>query len=245
MAGSVGNITTDITREGLIFNMDAANRGSIAPSSTVAINTINPAISGTFENTTAYDTSLIVPTFDFDGVDAAVNCGNNFNIGDSGTDTPLSCVSWIYPIGSSTFPIISRSGASGDNGQREFYLTLNSSRKIEVWFYKVSSSNYIGRSRAVGLNQNEWHCVGFTYDGSKASSGVTLYLNGVAQSATGYDVSYTGMSNVAPAFRIGGYTFLENLNSNGNIGSIQLYNRALLASEMLHNYNALKGRFGL
>ena len=53
------------------------------------------------------------------------------------------------------------------------------------------------------------------------------------------------MSNVAPAFRIGGYTFLENLNSNGNIGSIQLYNRALLASEMLHNYNALKGRFGL
>ena len=90
MAGSVGNITTDITREGLVFNMDAANRGSIAPSSTVAINTINPAISGTLENTTAYDTSLIVPTFDFDGVDAAVNCGNNFNIGDSGTDTPLS-----------------------------------------------------------------------------------------------------------------------------------------------------------
>ena len=243
MAGSVGNITTDITREGLIFNMDAANRGSIAPSSTVAINTINPAISGTFENTTAYDTSLIVPTFDFDGVDAAVNCGNNFNIGDSGTDTPLSCVSWIYPVGSSTFPIISRSGVSGDNGQREFYLTLNSSRKIEVWFYNTSGG-YTGRSRTGALNQNEWHCVGFTYDGSKASSGVTLYLNGVAQSTTGYDSSYTGMSNVAPAFRIGAYTY-SGANTNGNIGSVQLYNRALLASEMLHNYNALKGRFGL
>ena len=243
MAGSVGNITTDITREGLIFNMDAANRGSIAPSSTVAINTINPAISGTFENTTAYDTSLIVPTFDFDGVDAAVNCGNNFNIGDSGTDTPLSCISWIYPVGSGTFPIISRSGASSNASQREFYLTLNSSRKIEVWFYNTSG-NYMGRSRAGGLNQNEWHCVGFTYDGSKASSGVTLYLNGVAQSATGTDSSYTGMSNAAPAFRIGAYTY-SGANTNGNIGSVQLYNRALLASEMLHNYNTLKGRFGL
>ena len=102
----------------------------------------------------------------------------------------------------------------------------------------------MGRSRAGGLNQNEWHCVGFTYDGSKASSVVTLYLNGVAQSATGYDSSYTGMSNVAPAFRIGAYTY-SGANTNGNIGSIQLYNRALLASEMLHNYNALKGRFGL
>ena len=243
MAGSVGNITTDITREGLIFNMDAANRGSIAPSSTVAINTINPAISGTFENTTAYDTSLIVPTFDFDGVDAAVNCGNNFNIGDSGTDTPLSCVSWIYPVGASTFPIISRSGTHGTSAQREFYLTLNSGRKIEVWFYNTSGG-YTGRSRTGALNQNEWHCVGFTYDGSKASSGVTLYLNGVAQSATGYDSSYTGMSNVAPAFRIGAYTY-SGANTNGNIGSVQLYNRALLASEMLHNYNALKGRFGL
>ena len=243
MAGSVGNITTDITREGLIFNMAAANRGSIAPSSMVAINTINPAISGTFENTTAYDTSLIVPTFDFDGVDAAVNCGNNFNIGDSGTDTPLSCVSWIYPVGSSTFPIISRSGTSGTNNQREFYLTLNSGRRLEVWFYNTSGG-YTGRSRTGALNQNEWHCVGFTYDGSKASSGVTLYLNGVAQSTTGYDSSYTGMSNVAPAFRIGAYTY-SGANTNGNIGSIQLYNRALLASEVLHNYNALKGRFGL
>ena len=243
MAGSVGNITTDITREGLIFNMDAANRGSIAPSSTVAINTINPAISGTFENTTAYDTSLIVPTFDFDGIDDSINCGNNFNIGDSGTDTPLSCVSWIYPVGASTFPIISRSGTHSTSAQREFYLTLNSSRKIEVWFYNTSGG-YTGRSRTGALNQNEWHCVGFTYDGSKASSGVTLYLNGVAQSATGYDSSYTGMSNVAPAFRIGAYTY-SGANTNGNIGSVQLYNRALLASEMLHNYNALKGRFGL
>ena len=243
MAGSVGNITTDITREGLIFNMDAANRGSIAPSSTVAINTINPAISGTFENTTAYDTSLIVPTFDFDGIDDSINCGNNFNIGDSGTDTPLSCVSWIYPVGASTFPIISRSGTHSTSAQREFYLTLNSSRKIEVWFYNTSGG-YTGRSRTGALNQNEWHCVGFTYDGSKASSGVTLYLNGVAQSTTGYDSSYTGMSNVAPAFRIGAYTY-SGANTNGNIGSVQLYNRALLASEMLHNYNALKGRFGL
>ena len=31
--------------------------------------------------------------------------------------------------------------------------------------------------------------------------------------------------------------------TNGNIGPIHIYNRALSSTEVLHNYNALKGRF--
>ena len=30
---------------------------------------------------------------------------------------------------------------------------------------------------------------------------------------------------------------------NGNIANVQIYNRGLSANEVLHNYNALKGRF--
>ena len=33
--------------------------------------------------------------------------------------------------------------------------------------------------------------------------------------------------------------------ANGKISNTQIYNRALSASEVLQNYNALKGRFGL
>ena len=32
---------------------------------------------------------------------------------------------------------------------------------------------------------------------------------------------------------------------NGEIGPIQVYDRGLSANEVLHNYNALKSRFGL
>jgi hypothetical protein len=32
---------------------------------------------------------------------------------------------------------------------------------------------------------------------------------------------------------------------NGEIGPISIYNKALSASEVTQNYNALKGRFGL
>ena len=37
----------------------------------------------------------------------------------------------------------------------------------------------------------------------------------------------------------------NNADWNGNIGPINYYNRALSSTEVLHNYNALKGRFGL
>ena len=33
--------------------------------------------------------------------------------------------------------------------------------------------------------------------------------------------------------------------TNGNIGCVQIYNRALSASEVLSNYNGLRGRFGV
>ena len=42
--------------------------------------------------------------------------------------------------------------------------------------------------------------------------------------------------------------FISEFNLNyfeGNIGCIQIYNRALSSTEILQNHNSLKGRFGL
>ena len=43
--------------------------------------------------------------------------------------------------------------------------------------------------------------------------------------------------------KIGGY--IINENSTGQFSFLQIYNRVLSASEILQNYNALKGRFQL
>ena len=45
-----GSITTGIIADGLVFNMDAANRASTIPSTstTTAFNTVDTAISGAF-----------------------------------------------------------------------------------------------------------------------------------------------------------------------------------------------------
>ena len=48
MSGRVGSITTDIIADGLVLNMDAANRASCIPSSntTIAYNTVDLSVSG-------------------------------------------------------------------------------------------------------------------------------------------------------------------------------------------------------
>jgi len=48
--------------------------------------------------------------------------------------------------------------------------------------------------------------------------------------------------------RIGGSYTYENTTDypfGGNIAITRIYNKALTAAEVLQNYNALKGRFGL
>jgi hypothetical protein len=43
----------------------------------------------------------------------------------------------------------------------------------------------------------------------------------------------------------GGYAGSRGYYYNGDIAIVRVYNKALSASEVLFNYNALKGRFGL
>jgi len=82
MSGRVGSITTDIIADGLVFNMDAANRASTIPISNVetSFNTINTSISGAFSDNGIFDSSTITPSFAFGGTDDYINCGNQSSL---------------------------------------------------------------------------------------------------------------------------------------------------------------------
>jgi hypothetical protein len=73
-----------------------------------------------------------------------------------------------------------------------------------------------------------------TYDGSR----LTLYINGILYSTALFDLSPIRVrtGNVT----IGGTRYLD-----GKVSNVVIYNRALSAEEIMQNYNALKGRFGL
>ena len=70
MSGRVGSITTGIITDGLVFNMDAANRASYPQTGTTAIfNTINLTESGSFQADTQFNETGGIKSFQFDGVD--------------------------------------------------------------------------------------------------------------------------------------------------------------------------------
>ena len=75
---------------------------------------------------------------------------------------------------------------------------------------------------------------------SKPAALYYLYINGVYQGS----VNYSSVTFVTTRQVIGsGYVVTENFN--GLIYSFSYYNRVLTGAEILQNYNATKGRFGL
>jgi hypothetical protein len=94
----------------------------------------------------------------------------------------------------------------------------------------------LGSGVAVGFGT--WCEVAVTVNA--ASTSVIIYINGIARNSW----------NVLPSGNLSGNIYLGaqntlGLTSNCHIGNFKLYNRALLASEILQNFNMTKTRFGL
>ena len=78
---------------------------------------------------------------------------------------------------------------------------------------------------------------------------MSIYFDGVAQSLTSGDISGVTMGDFTTSnnFYIGA---LNNVGSliyewDGNIAITRIYNKALSSAEVLLNYNAQRGRFGV
>jgi Concanavalin A-like lectin/glucanases superfamily len=90
------------------------------------------------------------------------------------------------------------------------------------------------------INSSSYYQASATYDGSVANT----YINGTL---VGTQTNSQTIVNTAGDFEIG-YRYDNanaNYNSSGSIYAVQVYNRAISATEVQQNYNAKKSRFGL
>jgi len=134
-----------------------------------------------------------------------------------------------------------------------FYKVTNATVDAEIFGnYGIGNTNstiWISGRYGVYINANAPYFQGaplgagtyhmaFTRD---SSGNCVLYKNGIQDGTATNSTSIV----VGQNFRIGSDVGSIGEVFGGNIYTIKVYNRALSSSEVLQNYNALRGRFGL
>ena len=95
----------------------------------------------------------------------------------------------------------------------------------------------------VSYNTNGWQNIVFTYDGNQTgnSNRLKLYFNGDVQTLT-FAGTIPSSANVSDVIQFGRRWWSSRF-SEGSIAQASIYNRALTATEIAQNFNALKSRY--
>lgn len=213
------NIVTD----GLILYLDAANTKSFS-GGTIWYDLSGNESSGILSGATFNDTNQ--GNILFDGINDYVQILNNSILNPS--ILTLSCWSKRMGNGSGNYEkgLISKGISSG-------YI-LGWHNNNYLYFDKGFNTGWKSVTFANNIN-NVWFNIAGTFDGSS----MLLYVDGILRnSLTG--ITSTPTSDTASPPYVGRY---YESYFNGFLNSAKIYDRALSASEILQNYNALKSRY--
>jgi hypothetical protein len=227
----------DIVTNGLILNLDAGNPYSYlsGSSGTTWTNTvaISSSISGTLVNGPVYANGAIT----FDGVDDFVNCGTTNIIPGSWTVS-----AWIkHTPKTGTAVYFGRSGTAPNYDQTAILGWTSTGNKLFTSGKTVGGS-YISTTSSFSPSTSITYNVVGTFDTS--STVLNLYINGVLDGTRTIGSLFTTGSNLVN--QVGCSDGLTPSNfTQGNIYDVKVYNRALSATEITQNFNALRGRYGI
>jgi len=218
-----------IVTDGLIFNLDAGFTPSYPRSGTTWYD-VGETNNGTLINGPTFDSgnggSIV-----FDGADDYASFGDGTTLGliDEGTVSY-----WLYFNPDNYSVMVGKRNAT--NTVFNYAMWIGSDKKFDIDtspsgsikpFYNLSSE----------INVGDWLHMTVVFNNGETS----FYLNGQHKITRTLSL---GPTTTEPLLL--GRNSVNGTNySKGNIATTQIYNRALSAEEVLQNYNAQKGRFGL
>lgn len=223
-----------IVQDGLTFAVDPANNRSHVSGSTTATDIISGA-NGSFTANTQF-LSQNQGVFDFDGTGDYINFSSH-QVLDTSAAFTIAVWAYLDSFSPDQYPGMVRLKTDQATG---FIMGFSDQSGYE--FYAGSSANFVTIYSGIDTSEvlNKWVYATVTYNGSgRTSNGnYKLYLNGVSKTVS----NTAGFSATDNNTRIG----MGNTTStewNGQMSAVHAYNRELSATEILQNYNALRGRF--
>jgi hypothetical protein len=209
-----------VVPDGLILNLDAGSLLSYAGSGNSWIDMSGNYNPGLLVNGPTYSGSGVTGTLVFDGTNDYVTLGKDI------LSSVYTVSSW-FMLGdqaANRMQIIFDSGYSGvlmNKSGGEFYY-----KNVPSYFLNFSYS----------FNFNTW----YNLTAVNASNKKSIYINGLLISSIFDNSSFEPVNNFVIGSNAGSVEFLL-----GKIAGIIVYNRALTASEIYQNYDALRTRYGL
>jgi hypothetical protein len=213
----------EINESGLVLYLDAGNTKSYPGSGTTWTDLSGRGNAGTLTNGPTYSTA--------NGGSIVFDGSNDYVSGSIPTLNDWSMTLWYRSTDITSNPVFYPfSGTTGANGLG-FGGTFDATTNNRWYFFDgtnaLSSAN-------TAITTNVWYYLVVT----KSSTTYNLYTNGsLSLNTTGVDVSLT-QYNLGRRGDAQWYV-------NGQIAQASIYNRALTATEVSQNFNALRGRYGI
>jgi hypothetical protein len=223
-----------VVTDGLTLYLDAGNIKSYPGTGTVWTDLSNNGRTGTLVNSPAFN-SANSGSIVFDGTDDLAQLpATSFGI-----TTAFTIEVVCKPTSAPATGMFNFKGSGYDRGimchwpwsdGNCYFDIYSTSGSFYRWYKTMSITNVIAMYHFY---------VDSTGTQYVRQNGVLLSPTGVTGSASPFNINL-GESNV-----IGAFYYSGGLQWPGNMYSFKIYNRTLTNSEMLQNYNAVKGRFGL
>ena len=217
-----------LVTSGLVAHFDAGNPASYPGSGATYFNLVSGATNGTWN---------IVPTFDPTFGGHFVNNGTQF-----------CSTSWhaSYPSGSQARTICMMHQVSSGGGNMSYIGSPGGATRWQLWMsgrYQCDSGGGTFQSSVtVPLNTWFYYCV--TYPAGGLNTAIRMWQNGVDVSGTRGGSVF--VMNTTQFLSPVGDSFSGATNQTpGRYALYHLYNRELTQAEILQNFNALRGRFGI
>jgi len=225
-----------IVIDGLAFYHDAANRRSYSGSGTTVFD-ITGTKTGILTNGVGF-TTVNQGYFSFDGTNDFIDLTTNLNVGSN-----FSVFAWIYP---------------GNINQRNAIVGNSYPYTSADGWFLSTATNYLGTSNtffiSVGADSSyrtaingslipsTWNYIGGTV--TNGGGNITLYVSGVAvTSYQGGAMNANTITYNTQDMAIGRRVSTNTEYFVGNIAQVQIYNRALSATEIRQNFNATRKRY--
>jgi hypothetical protein len=236
-----------IITNGLILNLDAGFTPSYPTTGTTWYDLISSENNGTLTNGPSFD-SANNGTIVFDGTDDSVVIPFPTILNDCSFEV------WFKATSTKVYQYL-LSINNGTNSSYAFFLDMNDTDggfAQTMWTYWNSGGTPYSVVPKTGTNGNfgDWNDSTwrhYVFTRSTTSAPYTLqYMNGNLVSNVSRSGDQTTQFGNGAGYNLYLGVYRQSfLPWAGNQSSVRIYNRALTAAEVLQNYNAQKGRYGL